>query len=170
VERLIRKRLPLRDAYGCQTRFEVGTMRGSRFLVLIVLLGLVYACTPMESTNTPLSQPAHESSDEALPSIQAIDAQLDSSYAEIRRLYAHDPGFLAKMETAQETFRRFRTAHLESLYPANDKALVYGRVFGRCYQTAYVAVTRQRIEQLQMWIKGRPEGDVCAGSIGFHSP
>ena len=145
-------------------------MRGSRFLVIILLSGLVYACTPMGSTNAPLSQPVHESGDVALPSIRAIDAQLDSSYAEIRRLYAHDPVFLAKMETAQETFRRFRTAHLESLYPASDKALVYGRAFSRCYQIAYVAITRQRIEQLQMWIEGRPEGDVCAGSIGFHSP
>jgi hypothetical protein len=167
---MIRKRISLRDAYGVQKQFEVGAMRGSRFLVFIFLSGLVFACTPMGSTNAPLSQQAHESGDEALPSIRAIDAQLDSRYAEIRRLYAHDPGFLAKMETAQESFRRFRTAHLESLYPASDKALVYGRAFSRCYQMAYVAVTRQRIEQLQMWIEGRPEGDVCAGSIGFHSP
>jgi Lysozyme inhibitor LprI len=147
--------------------FEIESMRKYCFMVVLAIFCQVQACAPMRPANAPIHPPRPNRAQIPLGSIPDIEAQMDHRLAEIRRMYARDAEFLAKLEASQVAWRRFRKAYLESLYPASDKTLAYGRTFSRCYQMAYVAVTRQRIEQLQMWIDGRPEGDVCAGSIGY---
>ncbi len=63
---------------------------------------------------------------------------------------------------------RFRDAHIDALYPAENKALAYGSAYQRCRRMAIVALTRQRIEQLRQWMNGVAEGDVCAGSLPIY--
>jgi hypothetical protein len=146
---------------------EIDSMRRYCFMVVLAIFCQVQACAPMRPASAPL-HPLHPNRAQvALASIPDIEAQMDHCLAEIKRMYARDTEFLSKLEASQAAWRRFRKTYLESLYPASDKTLAYGRTFSRCYQMAYVAVTRQRIEQLQVWIDGRPEGDVCAGSIGY---
>ncbi len=69
------------------------------------------------------------------------------------------------IKAAQAAWRQFRDAHLASLFPAEDKVQAYGSVYGECVQRAARELTCERIEQLYRWVKGVPEGEVCAGSL-----
>jgi Lysozyme inhibitor LprI len=136
-------------------------------MVVLAILCQIQACASVRPATAPGRQAHPDRVHAPLPSIPEVEAQMDHRLTEIGHMYVHDAEFLAKLQASQVAWRRFRKAYLESLYPASDKTLAYGQIYSRCYQMAYVAVTRQRIEQLQMWIDGRPEGDGCAGSIRF---
>jgi hypothetical protein len=90
---------------------------------------------------------------------------MERLYSQILRQHAGDDVFISKMRAAQTAWERFRDAHLEALYPAEDKQLVYGSAYSGCRQMAAAALVRQRIEQLHPWLDGVAEGDLCAGSL-----
>ena len=105
-----------------------------------------------------------QSADKAI-SPQAATAEMERIYGLILQRFEQDDLFIAKFQAAQTAWKQYRDAHLEALYPAKDKRLAYGSVYGRCRQTALAELTRQRIEQLRPWLDGVAEGDVCAGSL-----
>jgi uncharacterized protein YecT (DUF1311 family) len=96
---------------------------------------------------------------------KAATAEMERIYGLILQRFEQDGVFVAKFQTAQTAWEQYRDAHLEALYPAQDKRLAYGSVYGRCRQTALAALTRQRIEKLRPWLDGVAEGEVCAGSL-----
>ena len=91
------------------------------------------------------------------------DVELNKVYAKVLNEYAMDKVFIAKLRTAQRSWIAFTTAHLASLYP-NDAA-TYGSVNRTCRCQVLADLTRQRTTQLQKWLDGAEEGEVCAGSI-----
>ncbi len=91
------------------------------------------------------------------------DAELNKVYTDVLREYAKDKTFIAKFKQAQRAWLAFADAHLESLYP--NGAAAYGSVNRTCRCAVKTDLTRERIEQLQQWLDGTPEGDVCGGSI-----
>jgi uncharacterized protein YecT (DUF1311 family) len=124
------------------------------------------ACTGVSASQSESPIPA-QTATVSPPAIATIEAQMNLLLDDIRRLYANQSEFLAALEAAQSAWLTFRKAHLEARYPASDKRSAYGSIYPRCYQMAYVALTQTRIAQLQQWVDGVPEGEVCAGSIRF---
>lgn len=83
---------------------------------------------------------------------------------QIHREYKDEPLFLGKLDEAQKAWLVFREAHLESLYPAEEKQYEYGSVFPMCYWLEWAALTWERVKQLNEWVEGVPEGTLGAGS------
>src|SRR6267143_5485593 len=98
---------------------------------------------------------------------EAADKRLNDVYQLILKEYSTDPAFIAKLESAQRAWLSFRDAELQAVYPHQDKLASYGSVWPMCGLHERTRLTEERTTQLRRWVKGIPEGDVCAGSIKF---
>ncbi len=96
---------------------------------------------------------------------KSTDAEMNKVYQQILSEYKQDSVFLQKMKTAQRAWLAFRDAHLDSLYPAENKLRAYGSVNSDCRCLALEELTAKRISELKKWTSGLPKGEVCAGSI-----
>jgi len=93
------------------------------------------------------------------------DAELNQVYRKILVVYSEDSAFLEKLKIAQRAWITFRDAHLEALYPEQDKRFAYGSMYPSCSNHDLTVLTRQRIIQLQQWLTGVSEGNACTKSI-----
>ena len=97
-----------------------------------------------------------------------VDAELNSVWKSIQAKYKDQPLFLERLKASQRLWLQFRDAELEALYPVakgEDTNTQYGSMYPACYVGAKAKLTRQRIEQLKVWLDGAQEGDTCSGSI-----
>ena len=124
--------------------------------VAVAAVNLCIACTGGTNAASPTGE---------VMTAKAATAEMERIYALILQRFEKDDVFVSKFQASQTAWEQFRDAHLEALYPAQDKRLAYGSVYGRCRQMALAALTRQRIEQLHPWLDGVAEGEVCAGSL-----
>lgn len=106
-------------------------------------------------TFTPVTQAAD---------LKAADAELNQVYQQVLKKYADEPVFINNFKQAQRAWLKFRDAHLESRYPAEDKR-DYGSIYSLCSSNLLAELTEARTEQLKLWLKGIEEGDGCAGSV-----
>jgi len=102
--------------------------------------------------------------DGACGEFKKADAELNRTYKKILSEYK-DKIFLEKLKKAQRAWLTYRDAHIESVYPVEDKAGEYGSVYGMCSCTIKKDLTEQRTKMLKQWLVGTIEGDVCSGSI-----
>ncbi len=93
------------------------------------------------------------------------DVELNRIYKKILSEYKDDKTFLEKLKKAQKAWLTYRDAHIESVYPVEDKAAEYGSVHGMCCCTIKKDLTDQRTKMLKQWLVGTIEGDVCSGSM-----
>ena len=93
------------------------------------------------------------------------DKELNRVYRKIFAEYADDKVFLEKLKLAQRAWIKFRDAHMESLFPEEEKRLHYGSVYPMCYSIHMKKITEERTRQLKVWLEGIEEGDVCSGSV-----
>ncbi len=98
---------------------------------------------------------------------QQAEKALNQTYQRILKEYASDKEFLKRLRQAQRAWIGFRDNHMKSLYPKQYKASDYGRGFPFCLNQELYELTNARVKQLQKWLDGADEGDVCAGSIKF---
>jgi uncharacterized protein YecT (DUF1311 family) len=96
---------------------------------------------------------------------ETADIELNTIYRQILATYSDDVEFIEKLKDAQRAWIAFRDAHLEALYPADDKRFAYGSMYINCYNTDLAALTRKRTTQLQQWLIGQEEGESCTSSI-----
>jgi uncharacterized protein YecT (DUF1311 family) len=139
--------------------FRKSYFRGATLAILALSFYLPASC----AGGSAKGQPAVGNRMEA----GAVTAEMDRLFDMILQKYSDDAVFIAKLQAAQVAWCRFRDARIEALYPAEDKALTYGSAYSHCRQSAIVAMTLPRIEQLRQWLEGVAEGDVCAGSRPF---
>lgn len=92
------------------------------------------------------------------------DRKMNEVYQEILLVYKEDSLFLKKLKGAQRVWIQFRDLHVESLFPEENKQEHYGSVYPLCYWNEMTTLTKQRTEQLTLWVDGLSEGDVCTGS------
>ena len=93
------------------------------------------------------------------------DKEMEKVYNQIVQEYKDSNEFLNKLESSQREWKKFRDAHLESLYPAKNKTAEYGSAYRMSYAKELTRLTKQRTEQLMVWLEGIEEGDVSAGSV-----
>lgn len=105
---------------------------------------------------------------EACGEYQAADRQLNTLYQQVLKLYAQDVAFLKSFKASQLAWLKFRDAQLEAVFPTQPgqaKPTTYGSVYPMCRCTVLAELTRARNQQLQTWVRGTEEGDVCSGSV-----
>ena len=103
--------------------------------------------------------------EQACGQFHKADVALNETYSRILKEYAKDQQFIAKLKTAQKAWLVFRDAELEALYPGDNKQAEYGTVYPMCRCSELQFLTEEHTKQLNRWIDGTREGDVCAGSI-----
>ena len=111
---------------------------------------------------TPQSQPGM--SRDACEEYTKSYAGMNKVYNRILAEYKGDPLFIERLKKAQRAWLAFRHAHLESIYPDPDPT-AYGSVNTVCQCRILEELTTRRTKELQRWIDGTKEGDVCAGSV-----
>ncbi|MBI1929685.1 DUF1311 domain-containing protein [Candidatus Poribacteria bacterium] len=137
-------------------------------IVLLALISPVIINLRAQPKKAPVRDSLSEARDaflDACEEFQKTDAELNKMYKQILDVYKDNTLFINKLKIAQRAWINFRDAHVESLYPGDDKLLLYGSVYPMCRCIVLNTLTRQRIEQLQQWLAGTEEGDVCSGSI-----
>jgi len=112
------------------------------------------ACDNPNQSQAGLNQCASDSASGA-------DAELNRIYAKVLAANANDKVFLDKFKAAQRAWIVFRDAQIAARYPSPAD---YGSVLPMCESGEYELLTRDRIKQLNEWMAGTQEGDVCAGS------
>lgn len=106
---------------------------------------------------------------DACGGFEKADAELNRVYKKILTKYRSDKAFLEKLKKAQKAWLAYRDAHIESVYPAGDKQVEYGSVYGMCLCGVKQELTAQRTKTLRQWSEGVMEGDVCSGSRKWKS-
>lgn len=134
-------------------------------LPLITLSTFLAFAVPFNSTN---AQTQIDMQDRACAEFKKADAELNKTYKKIMNEYKKDKVFIEKLKKAQKAWLTYRDAHIDSIYPVEDKASEYGSVYGMCYCTAKKELTEQRTKMLKQWVDGVMEGDVCSGSQKFN--
>jgi uncharacterized protein YecT (DUF1311 family) len=130
-------------------------------LFLVTLLIIASLTGIFTSAN---AQTQADMQDESCGEFKKADADLNKTYKKVLAEYKSDKVFLEKLKKAQKAWLTYRDAHIESIYPEEDKTY-YGSVYGMCYCAAKQELTEQRTKMLKQWVKGVKEGDVCSGSI-----
>lgn len=96
-----------------------------------------------------------------------VDKELNTVYSSILTQYKNDTLFLNRLKDAQRIWIKFRDAHIEARFPTTKKGnqnLEYGSIYPQCACIELTELTQERIKQLQEWLHGTIEGDVCGGS------
>lgn len=98
---------------------------------------------------------------------QSIDKQLNVVYNKIIVGYKADTLFIKRLKEAQRAWIIFRDAQIAARYPIlknEDSNVKYGSEYSDCTCNDLTELTKQRINQLEMWLNGTEEGNVCSGS------
>jgi uncharacterized protein YecT (DUF1311 family) len=104
----------------------------------------------------------------AASELTKADQQLNTVWKTIQVKYKDQPVFLEKLKASQKLWLQFRDAEVAAHFPlgkGEDAGTQYGSAYPMCVSQLQTELMQQRIEQLQAWLKGAQEGDVCAGSI-----
>jgi uncharacterized protein YecT (DUF1311 family) len=99
---------------------------------------------------------------------QEEDAKLNRIYQEILKKYKDDSVFTKKFREAQRAWLKFRDAQFYAMFPQildSRDQYNYGSVFPMCSGLYKARLTHSRVEELQLWLDGTEEGDVCSGSL-----
>lgn len=88
---------------------------------------------------------------------------MQEKVAKVHELYAADTVFLAAFDKAQQAWQQYHDAQIEALYPGDPGN--WGSIHGYCVSEQSLGLIYARIEEIDAWITGLPEGETCGGSI-----
>jgi uncharacterized protein YecT (DUF1311 family) len=91
---------------------------------------------------------------------QAADAELNRVYGDLLSKLKSDPVATKKLRAAQRAWIVFRDAHLQELYPAEDKQREYGSIFPMCYAQVNTSITKERTAQLHRMLEDKDPCDI----------
>lgn len=129
----------------------------SRAATLIILMLLIFFGTAQAEDQLQLNTAACNEMKDA-------DATLNQVYKKVLAKYQDDEVFINKFVAAQKKWIEFRDAYVDSMY-IPEKQDSYGTVFSMCRCYFLEKIINDRVKQLQVWLEGISEGDVCTGSV-----
>lgn len=116
------------------------------------------------SVNLTFCQSQMELALEAEEQYRKADQKLNSVYQKILRDYSEDKEFIENLRISEKIWIQFRDAEMLMKYPENSYIREVS-VFNLCYLGYLTKLTLQRVNTLQQWVDGHPEGEVCGGSV-----
>jgi len=133
--------------------------------ILLGLFNILFTLAVLCAAPT-FAQTQVDMQDESCAKFKKADAELNKIYKKILTEYKGNTIFIEKLKKAQKAWLVYRDAHIESVYPEEDKSY-YGSVYGMCNCGVKQELTEQRTRMLKQWVQGVKEGEVCAGSVKF---
>ncbi len=127
--------------------------------IAVVAIAIVAFALPIHLQAQTQSEMTGDACDDA----KGADAQLSQTYAQALAAHADDAVFVARLKAAEKAWTTFRDAEIQAVYPSQDAS--NGSALPMCTCTERAQLTKERITQLQGWLK-KNETDVCAGSRG----
>jgi uncharacterized protein YecT (DUF1311 family) len=115
-------------------------------------------------TFVSIGQTQGEMNEEAASDFKKADKELNATFQKILKEYIADTIFTMNLKKAQKTWIQFRDAEMDAKFPESPDH-VYGSVAPMCWAMYKTDLTKERVKQLQVWLTGIEEGDVCAGSV-----
>lgn len=113
--------------------------------------------------NNSSIQVQSDMNEKAYQESERTDKELNIVYKKVLQKYKNDKVFISKLQKAELAWIKFKDAHIQSIYPAEDKTF-YGSVYPMCANMTIAEITQERINQLKLWLDGTCEG-LCTGSI-----
>lgn len=110
-----------------------------------------------------LAQSQVELNQSACNELKQADNQLNLVYQQVLKAHQNDKVFINHFKDAQRKWVAFRDASASSMY-IPEYSQNYGSAMSMCQCYFLEKLTSERIKQLNVWIDGVQEGDVCAGS------
>jgi uncharacterized protein YecT (DUF1311 family) len=95
---------------------------------------------------------------------RAADADLNHVYQALLSKLKSDDKAAKQLRVAQRAWIAFRDAHLQELFPAEDKQAAYGTMYPMCYAQVATAMTKQRAAQLRSMLDNKDPCDTPAAS------
>lgn len=121
---------------------------------------LVFICF----INPLWAETQYELNKAACDQLQKADAALNAVYQKIIASYKEDKVFINQLVTAQKKWLEFRDAYVATRFIPQYRD-TYGSILSMCQCNMLEKITSDRTKQLQIWLDGVSEGDVCIGSI-----
>ena len=140
-------------------------MRHLLMMIAAVATAVVLTSTVCHAKQKPPVVTQRDLEDNSCGAAKKADAELNKIYQKVLLHYKNDKNFIEKLKKAQRAWISFRDAHIASVYPAEDKNLNYGSVYGMCYCGLREQLTVERTKVLKQWLDGLMEGEVCVGSM-----
>ena len=92
------------------------------------------------------------------------DVQLNAVYQAVLSKHRADKAFIQNLQAAQRAWLAWRDAEMKAIFPDREPGY-YGSVLPMCWSGQLEQLTRERTKQLQVWLDGLPEGEVCGGAF-----
>ncbi|MGE5569745.1 MAG: lysozyme inhibitor LprI family protein [Rhodospirillales bacterium] len=94
--------------------------------------------------------------------VMRADEAMNRAYEALLAKAAKNPVAVKKIKAAQQAWLAFREAHLEAVFPAEDKQAAYGAVQPMCASLLRAELAWERAKVLES-MANPEEGDVCSG-------
>ena len=98
------------------------------------------------------------------------DGSLNASYKQIRKLYASDAQFLAKLTTSLRAWLKFRDAELDALFPHAGEPGYYGSIYQEARAEWMAVLSDERCKQLGRWLGAAAGGSKNLYLTAFLDP
>lgn len=102
----------------------------------------------------------------AAEEFQRADAALNHTYQWLLAKAKSDPIAIEKIKNAQRAWLAFRDAHLDAMYPHEDKSHEYGTSYPMCVLLQKTELTRQRTKMLDKMLNPS-EVDACDAELRY---
>lgn len=110
-----------------------------------------------------------QTSKKTKPVTGTSNEKVDAVYRAVLKAYAKDTAFVNRLTVSQKLWKKMKDADLDMRFPVRKKNeplnVTYGSAINTCIPQLISKMNAERINYLNQWLKGVPEGDVCAGSI-----
>ena len=123
---------------------------------LFILSSVVLFCSL--NIHGAIAQTQTEMNEQAYQAAKKADNELNNVYKKILIKHKKDKVFISKLEKAQIAWIKFKDAEIDAIYPEEDKLHNYGSVYPMCIYCDLTEITKQRIKELKLWLKGIEEG------------
>ena len=110
------------------------------------------------------AQTQYEMNEAELNKLHIAETELDLVYQKILNEYKEDTAFVKNLKVSQKIWSQYKEAELKMMYPDREPGY-YGSVHPMCIAIYRTELTNERIEELQLWLEGCEEGDVCGSSV-----
>jgi len=122
-------------------------------LILSFLFGEIFCQTQIELTN------------KAKTDYEKIDKELNVVYLKIFEKYSDDSIFIKQFKHSEIQWIKYKDAQVKMKFPPYPNS--DGSSLTMCRYNYMIEIIRKRITELNQWLDGTEEGDVCSGSVKF---
>ena len=89
---------------------------------------------------------------------------LDSVYNAVILEYKDQLTFISNFKKSQKLWERYMEAQLLARFPEDDETRD-GSCFSMCYSLYQQELLKERINTINDWLTGFPQGQICGGSV-----